>query len=138
MGFGVNILLTCWVFWGAAMWNFRAFRCCAGAAPGEFAGTRDDPPVFHRQRRLGAPLLGAPFKPYFGLSGISQHSTLGPTASRVRRGTNGLGRHPSPLKPKYGLNGEPKAFVTLAKCGFSAGKAAPQAVALHIPETGSG
>ena len=25
--------------------------------------------------------------------------------------TNGLGRHPSPLKPKYGLNGPPKAFV---------------------------
>jgi hypothetical protein len=25
--------------------------------------------------------------------------------------TNGLGRHRSPLKPKYGLNGAPKAFV---------------------------
>jgi hypothetical protein len=31
MGFGVNILLTRRVFWGAAMWNFRASRCCAAS-----------------------------------------------------------------------------------------------------------
>jgi hypothetical protein len=31
MGFGVNILLTRRVFWVAAMWNFRAFRCCAAS-----------------------------------------------------------------------------------------------------------
>jgi hypothetical protein len=30
MGLMVNILLTRWVFWGAAMWNFRAF---AGLKP---------------------------------------------------------------------------------------------------------
>ena len=31
MGFWVKILLTRRVFWGTAMWNFRAFRCCAAS-----------------------------------------------------------------------------------------------------------
>jgi hypothetical protein len=27
-------LLTRWVFWGTAMWNFRAFRGQSGSEPG--------------------------------------------------------------------------------------------------------
>ncbi len=59
--------------------------------------------------------MGAPFKPYFGLSGIPRLSTVhSPLAtsldvSMVFNTLYTLGAEPCgiPFKPKYGLNGAP-------------------------------